>query len=727
MIGKKVYVLRDNQKQALDACVKFLSEENPDPGVVVAPTGYGKSILIGAVANASKFSVIVLQPSVELLKQNLEKYESYGNYASVYSSSAGKKEMGHVTFATIGSVKNLGKTFREKGVRVLLVDECHASYPPEKGSMFRNFIDELKPTHIIGFTATPFRLKTYGDLRKNWTQLNMLNSGSPKVFKRFIHVTQIQELIANKFWANLNYEMYDFDKSALKLNSTGAEYTEQSIQRAIMEQGVNENVFRRCRTLLQEGKTALVFMDSVENAKLLATRLGVGAACVDGQMDKASRDRIITNFKNNTIKIVTNYSLMGIGFDKPDLQTVIMARPTNSLALLYQIFGRGVRNPDYPNVKECLIIDYCDNVKRFGRIEELRILEKENHGWGVFNDTHLLTGVPMGAELTIEELDRIIQMEKENQIDYKLTFGIHKDKLLSQTPESYRVWLVKNIDSWTNLSSETKSIIKLQCMKLQGQDVEVVCDPRAIILFDLSNISFILHKHKKLHIEGLEEYIKRFFPRLNTSNFKVVSDSKKSSYWRKKLYPEYKENRKTIEDESFIKAFSEIKKELKTKPYYINVEGAEADDIISEYARSNKFDRVFCISADSDFNQLYFFSRFKQVSPLTDTMVVVDKRKALETLVTKVLKGDAKDNVKKSHNKTLIQSATMKDINERFFNAVVDYVKQHKDTTSDSLPLKELLWNVLKDKCDMNNPLFDTNFTLINLIQKETNEVNVEI
>ena len=241
------YELRDNQKAAVKACAEFLAKEDPKPAVVVAPTGYGKSILIGAVANLCETSVIVLQPSVELLKQNLEKYESYGNFASVYSASAGQKEIGHVTFATIGSVKDLGKTFRERGVKVLLVDECHASYPPEEGSMFRRFIDDLKPTHIIGFTATPFRLKTYGDLRNNWTQLNMLTSGRPTVFKDIIHVTQIQELVRDKFWAKLNYEMLDFDTSTLRLNSTGAEYTEQSVQRAIIEQGVNENVFKRCK------------------------------------------------------------------------------------------------------------------------------------------------------------------------------------------------------------------------------------------------------------------------------------------------------------------------------------------------------------------------------------------------------------------------------------------------------------------------------------------------
>ena len=717
------YELRDNQKAAVKACEEFLLQDKPKPAVVVAPTGYGKSILIGAVANLCETSVIVLQPSVELLKQNLEKYESYGNFASVYSASAGQKEIGHVTFATIGSVKDLGKTFRERGVKVLLVDECHASYPPEEGSMFRKFIDDLKPTHILGFTATPFRLKTYGDLRNNWTQLNMLTSGRPTVFKDIIHVTQIQELVRDKFWAKLNYEMLDFDTSTLRLNSTGAEYTEQSVQRAIIEQGVNENVFKRCKKLIEEGKNALVFMDSVENAKILAEQLGEKAACVDGEMKKKDRAQIIEDFKNNKIQIVTNQSVLTCGFDKPDLQTVIMARPTNSLALLYQIFGRGVRNPEYPNLKECLIIDFCNNVKRFGKIEDLRVVNKEGYGWGVFNNTHLLTGTPMGAEMTIEQLDEVIELEKENLNDFKLTFGAHKGKRLSEVPESYRVWLVKNLDGFNSLTASQKTAIAAQCMKLQGKAAEVAYDPRSIILFDLNNISYVLHKGNKLSMDGLMEYVSSWFPSCNTSNFKIVSDSKKSTYWRKKLYPDYKENRKPSADERFNKLLYELKLALQGQPFYVCQEILEADDIVATYARNAAYDRVTCISADSDFHQLTFYSRFVQISPLKKEVEVVSKREAIGTLVGKVLKGDPKDNIKKSHTQIKIKTEDLTIVKDRVYANLVDYVKRYPHIGVQDLPLRRIVWEELNTMFAMDRGMFDLNFTLINLIQREYSEV----
>ncbi len=80
-----------------------------------------------------------------------------------------------------------------------------------------------------------------------------------------------------------------------------------------------------------------------------------------------------------------------------------MARPTNSLALLYQIFGRGVQSRVL-NLKECLIIDFCNNPSVLVDRRPSESSARRSCGWGVFNNTHLLM-TPMGAEMTIEQLD----------------------------------------------------------------------------------------------------------------------------------------------------------------------------------------------------------------------------------------------------------------------------------------------------------------------------------
>lgn len=57
-----------------------------------------------------------------------------------------------------------------------------------------------------------------------------------------------------------------------------------------------------------------------------------------------------------------------------------MARPTMSLALYYQIIGRGVRlDPNNPN-KVLQVYDLAGVVERLGRVETIRVM-KEDNGW----------------------------------------------------------------------------------------------------------------------------------------------------------------------------------------------------------------------------------------------------------------------------------------------------------------------------------------------------------
>lgn len=100
---------------------------------------------------------------------------------------------------------------------------------------------------------------------------------------------------------------------------------------------------------------------------------------------------IIRKFKNGEINVVANAGALICGFDYPELDTVVMARPTMSLAMWYQIVGRAIR--PHPS-KECgWIVDLCGNIKRFGEVKDLK-LEKDIYGdWNVFSNGKQLTNV----------------------------------------------------------------------------------------------------------------------------------------------------------------------------------------------------------------------------------------------------------------------------------------------------------------------------------------------
>ena len=87
-------------------------------------------------------------------------------------------------------------------------------------------------------------------------------------------------------------------------------------------------------------------------------------------------------------------NIFSTGFDYPEIDLIVQARPTASLVLFYQQIGRGLRI--HPDKKNCLIIDLVGNVEKFGKIEDLTI--RNVKGWGAYSGTKLLTGVQMIKE-----------------------------------------------------------------------------------------------------------------------------------------------------------------------------------------------------------------------------------------------------------------------------------------------------------------------------------------
>lgn len=438
---------RDYQAEGIQVGLDYFNQPNKQkPAIFVAPVAAGKSIIIGGIASQLEEPTIILQPSVELLNQNYSKLITFGGEASIYSASAGVKEIGHTTYATLGSIKKIAKEFKNMGVKNVIIDECHMGYSPNTDSMFRKFMKELNPDKVLGFTATPIRLKQYGDMHDNWSQLNFLNTGRPVYFRDILHVVPISMMVERGYWSKLEYEQYDFDEGTLRLNSSGAEYTEHSIKRAIEEQGINNNIYLRVKNLLKEGrKNILIFMDSVYNAEKMA-KLFESGACVSGQTNKKERKAIIEAFVNGHIRIVTNFGTLTTGFDHPQLDCIILGRPTNSLALFYQMAGRGTRI--HPDKENCLIIDFCNNVKRFGKLEDINFEYIEGYGWGMFTGDKLLSNVRMeaGFEMTKEDLHRKSEMDAKDAINMELWFGKYKGKRVSELPSGYIKWALEKWD-----------------------------------------------------------------------------------------------------------------------------------------------------------------------------------------------------------------------------------------------------------------------------------------
>lgn len=371
-----MYKLREYQQEAVDAAVKFFEGTTRRNGLVVLPTGAGKSLVIANIAYRLDAPVIVFQPSKEILEQNYAKLCAYGVMdTGIFSASFGRREVRKITFATIGSVKNYKDYFRR--FRYVIIDECH-NVNAEAG-MYKDFIDTIQ-CKVLGLTATPYRLystRFYGSM------LRFLTRTRPRIFDDMLYHVQVRTLQERGYLAPMNYyQLNVVDTSRLALNSTGADYTDESIRRHYQEIRFNDTLENIIQRLLVAGrKSILVFTRFVDEAANLVRALGAGAAVVSGDTPKAERESILARFKAKEINVVANVGVLTTGFDFPELATVVLARPTMSLALYYQMCGRAIRPSEG---KVSWIVDLCGNYRRFGRVEDLELRQPRPGIWAVY-------------------------------------------------------------------------------------------------------------------------------------------------------------------------------------------------------------------------------------------------------------------------------------------------------------------------------------------------------
>ena len=417
--------------------------KKPRNGIVYVPTGGGKSKILGdasveLVRHAQGAPVIVTQPSVEILEQNKAKIEEYGFRCGVMSAAMGRRDMGDVTLCTIGTIFRHPEWFDGFGFGI--ADECHMVnakdnskvvvagednefyhkehglvrelknqqsipkgkvlvmteegkeqiIPRPKKSMYKSFMEEVPHMRWCGLTASPYRRHS-----DQWgTQLHMLTRTRPTLFHEFVHYTQNRELFDAGYLAKLRYRIVEgFKPSLIAPNSIGAEYDEKALQMHLWELNWQTKAgtkvdFKDKLTEVAEGvlscgrKRVIVFTSTIAESERLAQNLGGECAVITGDTDKDWRRDTVADFKAGRLPVLSNVGVFIHGLDVPEIDCVIDAAPTMSLARWYQKLGRGVRKAD--GKEDCWIIDMVEGVRTFGKIEDLTLYCDGERKWNVY-------------------------------------------------------------------------------------------------------------------------------------------------------------------------------------------------------------------------------------------------------------------------------------------------------------------------------------------------------
>lgn len=396
-----MYQLRPYQQEASDKAVGYFNDTKDTKAyVMVLPTGSGKSLIIADISARTEGHVLILQPSKEILEQNFAKLTALGVIdCSIYSASVGQKKINRITFAMIGSIINKLDMFAR--FKYIVVDECHLMNPAD--GMYRTLFDYFGrgKVKLLGLTATPFRRYSCRDPKtyQNRTIIKMITNTSPRIFSDILYGVQISKMVEQGYLAKVRYfSERGIDRTKLELNSTGNDYTDKSLFAEYERSGFEahlQHVVARLLNCEQERKGILVFTRFVAESESLVIAINevYGDICeiVTGDTPKKEREDILERFKSGELKVLCNANCLTTGFDYPELDCVVMARPTMSLSMYYQIVGRAIRT--HPDKESAWYVDLCENIERFGDVSKFRFVYDQKRRVQLANDKRYLTGV----------------------------------------------------------------------------------------------------------------------------------------------------------------------------------------------------------------------------------------------------------------------------------------------------------------------------------------------
>ena len=365
-----IKALRDYQVKAIRETYKWLGSHDGNP-CIVAPTGSGKAYIIAGFCEdilhrSPERRILVLSHVKELLVQDAEKITLAWPEAPVgiYSAGLGSKQTNTITVAGIQSVWKKGSELGH--IDLVIVDEAHTIQNDDSG-MYRTLLSDLKAINpkmrIIGLTATPYRLGQ-----------GLLTEGDEAIFDALIEPVTIQELVKRGFLAKLTSTFTDLQMNVDGVKRVQGDYEKRELESRVNSESINSRVVEETIRRAGDRTAWLIFCVSISHAEAMRDEFrahGVNAEAITSKTTSEERARIFEEFKAGKIKAVTNVGVATTGFDYPDIDVIVMARPTLSPGLYAQMSGRGMRLKSKGHHQDCIVLDFAGNISRHGPVTKI--------------------------------------------------------------------------------------------------------------------------------------------------------------------------------------------------------------------------------------------------------------------------------------------------------------------------------------------------------------------
>jgi DNA repair protein RadD len=361
--------LRYYQQEAIEGAEHFIKHQfNP---VIVLPTGAGKSLVLAGIIEKHimehpKQKILVLSHVKEILEQDYSAIVDWvGDIVGVYSAGLGEKQLHYpVTVASIQTIHNLDNTTFFSTVGLIIIDECHLVNHQDVG-MYRSVIRRCNCS-VVGLTATPFRLGHGYIYQGDDTVFDTLgyDGGNFENYNRLVQEGHLSRIISKS--TSLQLDLSEVRTVAGDYNS--ADLSSVVDQNSITESAVNETI-----KYGKNYKKWLIFAIDIAHAEHIRDCLllkGIPTGVVHSKMD-IDRSIEIAKFKLGKYRAMVNVDVLTTGFNVPDIDLIVMLRPTKSHTIHVQTAGRGARVAN--GKTHCLFLDFAGNTERLGPINDVKI------------------------------------------------------------------------------------------------------------------------------------------------------------------------------------------------------------------------------------------------------------------------------------------------------------------------------------------------------------------
>lgn len=343
------------QKEALEALEFYRQQRGWKKGVVVLPTGTGKTIMSALDARRIGAPVLFLVHRLDILKQSVDAYKLVWPDMKVGFLTGEVREHEHkcdVLFASKDTLRQPYELarFKRNHFNYIVVDEVHHGQSPS----YRDVLEYFEPGFMLGMTATPDRTD-----RKDIFELFDYNK---------VYELPLQEAIDRGFLVPYTYYGLTDNVDYSRIRYQNYRYRVDDLERYLIIPERNEAILRE---YLDKGESdkAIGFCVSIRHAERMAEYFqqnGIPAAAIHSLSE--NRDKLLQDFRENRIQVAFTVDLFNEGVDFPNVRVLLFLRPTESKTIFLQQLGRGLRL--CIGKDRVRVLDFIGNYKRANQVRK---------------------------------------------------------------------------------------------------------------------------------------------------------------------------------------------------------------------------------------------------------------------------------------------------------------------------------------------------------------------